>query len=169
MNKGLIIAIAMLFATLQLSAQKVGYINTEKILSVIPEYVSAQTQLDKLAEQYRQKIEGEYSKIETMYQNYQQQKANLSAAARQQRENEIIQKEQTVKELQKTYFGQDGLMQKRSEELMGPVKARVDAAVKKIAENGNFMIIFDTAVMQGVAYARSSDDLSALVIKELGY
>lgn len=52
---------------------------------------------------------------------------------------------------------------------MGPVKARVDAAVKKIAEKGDFMIIFDTAVMQGIAYTRSSDDLSTLVIKELGY
>ena len=41
--------------------------------------------------------------------------------------------------------------------------------VKKIAENGNFMIIFDTALLQGVAYARESDDLSPVVIKALGY
>ncbi len=169
MKKGLIIAFAMLFSALQMSAQKIGYINTEKILSVIPEYRSAQAQLENLGKQYSEKIESEYSKIEAMYQTYQQQKGSLSAQARAQRENEIISREQTVKELQKTYFGQDGLMQKKSEELLNPLKERVDAAIKKIAENGNFMIIFDTSLMQGVAYAREGDDLSGLVIKALGY
>lgn len=169
MKKGLILAVAMLFAAFQLSAQKVGYINTEKILAAIPEYKSAQTELEKLGNQYQQKIESEYSKIEVMYNNYQQVKGSLSAQARQQRENEIISREQTVKELQKSYFGQDGIMQKKSQELMDPIKERVDAAVKKIAENGNFMIIFDLSLMQGVAYARQGDDLSTLVIKALGY
>lgn len=169
MKKGLIIAVAMLFAALQMNAQRVGYINTEKILSVIPEYKSAQAQLENLSKQYSQKIESEYAKIETLYQNYQQQKGSLSAQVRTQRENEIISREQTVKELQKSYFGQDGLMQKKSEELLNPLKERVDAAIKKIAENGNFMIIFDTSLMQGVAYAKESDDLSGLVIKALGY
>ena len=169
MKKGLIIAVAMLFAALQMNAQRVGYINTEKILSVIPEYKSAQTQLENLSKQYSQKIESEYAKIETMYRNYQQQKGSLSAQVRAQRENEIISREQTVKELQKSYFGQDGLMQKKSEELLNPLRERVDAAIKKIAENGNFMIIFDTSIMQGVAYAKESDDLSGLVIRALGY
>lgn len=169
MKKVLITAVAVLFAALQLNAQRVGYINTEKILSVIPEYKSAQAQLENLGKQYSQKIESEYAKIESMYQAYQQQKGTLSAQARTQKENEIISREQTVKELQKTYFGQDGLMQKKSEELLNPLKERVDAAIKKIAENGNFMIIFDISLMQGVAYAKDSDDLSGLVIKALGY
>ena len=169
MKRCLVIAVAMLFASLQMSAQKVGYINTEKILSVIPEYKSAQIQLENLSKQYSQKIESEYAKIETMYQTYQQQKGSLSAQVRAQRENEIISREQNVKELQKTYFGQDGLMQKKSEELLNPLKERVDAAIKKIAENGNFMIIFDTSIMQGIAYAKESDDLSGLVIRALGY
>lgn len=167
--KWLILAFAMLFGTFPLSAQKVGYINTEKILSTIPEYTSAQMQLEELGKQYQQKIETEYSKIEAMYQSYQQQKGGLSPAARQQRENEIISREKSVKELQQSYFGQDGLMQRKSRELMDPIKERVDAAIKKIAENGDFMIIFDTSAMQGVAYSRPGDDLSGVVIKALGY
>lgn len=163
------IAVAMLFAAFQLNAQKTGYINTEKILSAIPEYSTAQKQLEALGKQYQQKIEGEYSKIEVMYNTYQQQKAGLSAQARQQRENEIIEREKNVKELQKTYFGQDGLMQKKSEELLNPIKERVDAAVNKIAESGNFMIIFDISMMQGIAWVNMEDDLSGLVIKALGY
>ncbi len=159
----------MLVGALQMNAQRVGYINTEKILSVIPEYKSAQTQLESLGSQYQEKIEAEYSKIETMYNTYQSQKANMSAQARQQKENEIIERERSVKQLQNTYFGQDGLMQKKSEELMGPIRERVDNAIAKIAEKGNFMIIFDLSVMQGVAYRNPADDLSGMVIEALGY
>lgn len=169
MKKGLIIALVMLFGALQLNAQKIGYIDTEKILKVIPEYKSAQTQLESLSSQYQSKIESEYSKIETMYNNYQRQKASMSAQARAQKENEIIEREKTVKQLQMSYFGQDGLMQKKSAELLDPIKDKVNAAIEKVASNGGYMILFDVAAMQGVAYKDADADLSQLVIKALGY
>ena len=58
-------------------------------------------------------------------------------------------------------------MQKKSQELMDPIRERVDAAVKKIAENGNFMIIFDLAILQGVVYDNPKYDLSARVLEEI--
>ena len=169
MKKGLIIALAMFIGALQLNAQKVGYIDTEKILKVIPAYKSAQTQLETLSEQYQSKIESEYSKIEVMYNNYQRQKTSMSAQARAQKENEIIEREKTVKQLQMSYFGQDGLMQKKSAELLDPIKNKVNAAIEKVASSGGYMILFDVAAMQGVAYKNENDDLSPLVIKALGY
>lgn len=169
MKKGLIIALAMFFGALQLNAQKIGYIDTEKILKVIPEYKNAQTQLESLSSQYQSKIESEYSKIETMYNSYQRQKASMSAQARAQKENEIIEREKTVKQLQMSYFGQDGLMQKKSAELLDPIKDKVNAAIEKVAQGGGYMILFDVAAMQGIAYRNSNDDLSQLVIKALGY
>ena len=45
------------FATLQMNAQKVGYIDTEKILAAIPAYRSAQSQLESLSKQYQEEIE----------------------------------------------------------------------------------------------------------------
>ena len=169
MKKGLIIALAMLVGALQLNAQKIGYIDTEKILKAIPAYKSAQTQLETLSEQYQSKIESEYSKIEVMYNNYQRQKATMSAQARAQKENEIIEREKTVKQLQMSYFGQDGLMQKKSAELLDPIKNKVNAAIEKVASGGGYMILLDVAAMQGVAYKNEADDLSHLVIKALGY
>ena len=169
MKKCLIIAAAMLFGALQLNAQKVGYIDTEKILEVIPAYKDAQAQLETLSEQYQKKVESEYAKIEVMYNNYQKQKASMSAQLRAQKENEIIEREKTVKQLQMSYFGQDGLMQKKSAELLDPIKEKVDAAIEKVAVGGNYTILFDVAAMQGVAYKNANDDLSSLVIKVLGY
>lgn len=169
MKKIIAIAFAMLFATLQMNAQKVGYIDTEKILAAIPAYRSAQSQLESLSKQYQEEIEREYAKIETIYNNYQSQKLNMSAQARQMKENEIIQKEKAVKELQQAYFGQNGNMQAKSEQLLNPIKERVEAAIKTLAQSENYVIILDVAAMQGVAYKDPAYDLSNKIIRYLGY
>ena len=169
MKKFLLIFVAVMSVAFQANAQKVGYIDTEKILSSIPAYKSAQQQLESLSNQYQSAIEAEYAKVETLYNRYQQQKANLTAQARQVKENEIIQKEQEVKKLQQEYFGQDGQMQQHSERLMQPVMEKMDAAIAKVARDGGYMLVLDVASMQGVAYKNAQYDLSDAVIKALGY
>lgn len=169
MKKILFVLVALLGISFQAAAQKVGYIDTEKILSAIPAYKSAQQQLDALGKQYQQVIEAEYAKIESLYNKYQQQKGNLTAQGRQAKENEIIRMEQAVKEMQKEYFGAEGAMQEHSARLMDPIKAKVDAAVEQLAGRGGYMIVLDIASMQGVAYCNPSYDLSNEVIRMLGY
>ncbi len=169
MKKVIVICVAMLFCALQLNAQKIGYINSEKILSAIPAYKSAQQQLESYSNQFQGIVDAEYAKIEALYNKYQQQKGNLTAQARQAKENEIIQKEQEVKQLQQNYFGQDGQMQQYSESLLGPIREKVDAAIAKVAQSGNYVMVLDVASMQGVAYTNAQYDLSAAVLKVLGY
>ncbi|MEF9932115.1 MAG: OmpH family outer membrane protein [Bacteroidales bacterium] len=176
MKRFLIVTIVILFAAMQVNAQsansigaKIGYINTETILSQIPEYKVAQEKLEVLSNQYKERVDGEVKKIEILYQSYQSSKATLSEQVRVQRENEIINRERSVKELQKTYFGQDGVMQKKSEELLTPIKDKIQQAIDKIAKDGNFMLIFDLAALQGVAYSNANDNLSNLVLKIMGY
>ena len=82
--KKIVIVITALFACIgSLSAQKIGYINTEDILGGIPAYVSAQTQLNTLSDKYRASIETELGKIESLYQEYQASRNSMSAAQRQ--------------------------------------------------------------------------------------
>lgn len=176
MKRVLLITFVLLFAAMQLDAQnlnmsgtKIGYINTETILSKIPEYKVAQEKLEVLSNQYKEKIDGELKKVEILYASYQSSKATLGETQRAQRENEIISMERNVKEQQKTYFGQDGVMQKKSEELLNPVKDKVQQAIDKVAKDGNFMLILDLAALQGVAYSNENDNLSGTVLKIMGY
>ena len=150
---------------MQANAQKLGYINTEKILSQLPEYVAAQQKLNELSAQYKEKVESEFKVVEQMYNKYMSVKGSLSAAQQSQQEEAIIAKEKSAKELRNLYFGQDGHMQRRSEELMQPIKAKVQEAVDKIAKNENFMIIFDLAAMQGVVYDNPQYDMSGKVLE----
>ena len=163
MKKTLIAIALLLSAAFSAQAQKVGLINTEQILARIPAYVTAQEQLDALNDKYKATIEAELGRIGTLYENYQANRASMTAAQRQNAENEIIQKERVVQEKQKIYFGEDGIMAKKAEELLAPIRSRVDRAVEAVAKQGGYDLILDLAVLQGVVYKRDAIDLTNLV------
>ena len=145
-------------------AQKIGYINTESILSEIPAYTAAQSQLEALSDKYKAQIETELGKIETLYQNYQASRNSMSASQRQNAENEIISKERVVQEKQRIYFGEDGIMAKKAEELLAPIRARVDKAIADVARMGGYDLVIDLAAVQGVVYKNEALDLTQFVL-----
>ena len=166
MKRFLFIAAAFLFAV-RLNAQRVGFLDTEKILASIPEYNSAKSQLESLEKGYRTKVENEFAAIEKLYNAYQANKGTMSQVVRAQKENEIISKEEAAKKLQESYFGENGIMQKKSQELLSPIKERVQAAIERVAKSGGYMMIVDIASQSGVIYTNSQYDLSQEVIKVL--
>ena len=91
----------------------------------------------------------------------------MSQVVRAQKENEIISKEEAAKKLQESYFGENGIMQKKSQELLSPIKERVQAAIERVAKSGGYMMIVDIASQSGVIYTNSQYDLSQEVIKVL--
>ncbi len=164
MKKIVIVITALLAFVGTLSAQKIAYINTEDILNEIPSYVSAQNQLNTLSDKYKAAIETELGKIESLYQVYQTSRGSMTAAQRKSAEDEIIAKERVVQEKQKIYFGEDGIMAKKAEELLGPVREQVDKAIRDVAQKGGYDLVIDLAAMPGVVYKNNALDLSAAVL-----
>ena len=148
-----------------LFGQKVGYMNTQTVLAQIPEYVAATQTLEKLGKQ--DYIEGEKIKIDNAYRKYQADRPRLGESARQTRENEIISMERDLQKKQKEYFGEGGVMSAKSEELLNPIKEKVDAAVKKVAKERGLSLIIDVSAQQGVVYQDPEHDLSMEIVKNL--
>lgn len=167
MRRIFLLSLVILASSTIIKAQSFGYINTETILKAVPEYATAQQQIQRVKAQYDAEIEGELKKVEQLYNTYQSQKANLSQNERSLRENEIITKERAVKELQKKYFGQEGVMAAKSKEIMEPIMTKLKSAIEKVAQSGGFIIIFDIATAQGVVYNNPENDMSQKVIKLL--
>ena len=148
-------------------AQNVCYIDTEEILGTVPEYQRVQDQLNKLADSYRTTLEDELNAVDKLYKDYQNRKASLSAAERQRLEEEIITKERAVKTKQNTYFGEDGVMANKSEELLATIKERLQAAIDAVAYRYNCSLIIDLAITTGIVYRDSRYDLTDEVIEYL--
>ena len=164
MKKSFLVIVALLMFIGTAGAQKIGYIDTESILSEIPAYTAAQSQLEALSDKYKAQIETELGKIETLYQNYQASRNSMSASQRQNAENEIISKERVVQEKQRIYFGEDGIMAKKAEELLAPIRARVDKAIADVARMGGYDLVIDLAAVQGVVYKNEALDLTQFVL-----
>lgn len=150
-------------------AQKFAFVDTEYILSRIPTYKAAQEQLDKIASQYQVEIEEKYKELDKMFQDFQTEKVLLTEEMKRKREDEIIEREKSVKELQMKYFGRDGMLFKKREELVKPIQDQVFNAVKEMATEGGYAIIFDAAGTANMLYTNPRYDKSDEVIQKLGY
>jgi outer membrane protein len=152
-----------------LFAQKFAYIDTDYILNNIPAYKSAQDQIDKLSDSWQKEVEGLYTEIDKMYKTYQSEKVLLTEEMKKKREEEIVNKEKEAKDLQKKYFGQDGSLFKKREELVKPIQDEVYKAVKEMAIEGGYSIIFDSSAGATMLYTDPKFDKSDAILQKLGY
>jgi outer membrane protein len=150
-------------------AQKIGYVDTEYILSNIPEYKAAQAEMDKISVDWQKEIEAKYNEIDKLYKIYQAESVLLTDDMKKKRENEIINKEKEVKELQKQRFGVDGELFNKRMELVKPIQDKVYSAVKQVAERGGLAFIFDKAGQVSLLYSNSKYDKSEDVLSFMGY
>jgi len=168
--KKIISFIGIIFLAMGLiQAQKYAFVDTEYILNRIPSYKAAQDQLDNLASDWQEEIETMYDEIEKMYKDFQAEKVLLTEEMKGRREEEIINREKSVKELQQKYFGRDGSLFTKRQELIKPIQDEVFIAVKEIATEGSYAVIFDTASGANMLFTNPKYDKSDEVLEKLGY
>lgn len=150
-------------------AQRLAYVDSEYILKHIPEYVSAQKQLEDMSEKWQKEVDARYSGIERMYKAYQQDQVMLSDEMRKKREDEIVQKEKETKDFQKKIFGFEGDLYKERLKLIKPIQERVSKAIQALAESQNLDIVLDKGSEVTFLFANPRLDKSNDVITKLGY
>ncbi len=157
------------FASLSSFAQRFAYVDSEYILKHIPEYTSAQKQLDALSQTWQKEVDGRFAEVETMYKAYQADQVLLTDEMRKRRENEIVEKEKAAKDFQRTKFGFEGELYQQRIKLIKPIQDRVAKAVEAVAENAQLDMIFDKNSNVIMLYASLRLDKSNDVITRLGY
>jgi len=149
--------------------QKFAYVDTEYILSNIPSYKAAQDKLDNLSKEWQKEIEEKYEQVDKMYKDFQTEKVLLTNEMIKQREAEILEAERAVKALQRKYFGTNGELFKKREELIKPIQDEVFTVIQDIAKSGNYAIIFDSATGANILFTDPKYDKSDEVLEKLGY
>lgn len=148
-------------------AQRIAYVDVNLILESIQEYQNAQTELDRVAATWRQEIAQEYDKIKAMYNRYQAEQVLMSDEARKQKEEEIMNKEQAVREMQKEKFGPEGELFKMRQELVQPIQQKVYTAIEVYANDKGYDFIFDKGGNAGILFASTRYDVTADILEEL--
>jgi len=169
MKKSGFLIVLMLLTSAVAVAQKYAFVDSEYIRKNIPAFTTAQEQLDKLSKQWEKEVADGYAVVEQMYKSYQNDAVLLSQEMKTKREEAIITKEKEMKELQNKYFGMEGDLFKKREELVKPIQDEILKAIKEMAVEGSYAVIFDTAAGGNILFANPKYDLSDQVLEKLGY
>lgn len=148
--------------------QRFAYVDTEYILDMIPDYRSAQKQLDALSLDWEKEMDKKQEEIDKMYHEFEAEKILLTEELKKKKEAEIKTKEQELKDFRNLKFGYEGELFKKRAELIKPIQDKIFDAVQKIAKTSALDFIFAKGGEVIMLYSNSKYDKSDEVLKELG-
>jgi len=164
----LLIGTALFANLLQAQNQKFAFVDSDYLLTNIPEYNDAQEELNTLSTKWEAEVTKAFKQVEDMYKEYQTESVLLPQDLKKKKEDEILKKEKEAKDLQMKYFGPTGDLYKKREELVKPIQEKVYNAIQQIAETRNYAFIFDKASGASMLYASPKLDISDEVLDEIG-
>ena len=164
MNKKFI-AILFLMAPLAIFAQKFGHLNSADIMQAMPEYKTAQTELQNLEKQYTNELQMMESELAKKSDAYEKEKATLPANIAQRREAEL---QDLYGRMQQYYQESQQQLAQASQEKMNVLVEKITKAIKEVGAAGGYLYIFDTS--SGIPYISEtlSTDVTAAVKTKLG-
>ena len=148
--------------------QKFGYIDTNFILSKMPEYQKAQSEIEQLSSGWQKEVEDLQRAVEVAYVSLKAEEVLLTEEMKAERMTMIQKKEAELKEYQRKVFGFGGLFFLKKQELIKPLQDKVWEAVEKVAKQNRLAIIFDKSGELVMIYTDPRHDYTDFVLEELG-
>ena len=167
MKYGALLILA-LFSMLPVHGQKFGYVDTDYILNKMPEYREVKQEIDQLSMGWQEEILNMSKEVEQMYAELQAEEVLLTDEMKQERLNEIKEKETALKEYQKKVFGFDGLFFLKKQELMKPLLDTVWDAIERVSKEQRLAVMFDKSRDLVMVYTDPRHDYTDFVLDELG-
>lgn len=147
--------------------QRVAYIDMNYILENVPEYASAQSQLDAKVKTWQQKLDALSDEIEQLKTDLSNEKSLLTKELISEREEDIAIKEEEFRRLQQAYFGPTGDLFQMRKQFVKPVQDQVYNAIQDIAAKKRYDFVFDKSSDLIMLYSNSKYDISELVLNAI--
>jgi len=148
--------------------QKIGYFDSDFILSNLPEYNGLEQQLELIAGQWRTELEQMQRELQQLEEDFEAKEILYTPEIRKQKQNEIQQKINDIRFFREQKFGPDGEYFQRQAELLEPIQRQVFEAVQAVAVRNGYDLIFDRAGDVRLIYARNEWNIDEEILIELG-
>ena len=168
MKKVFLLAACSLLLAAFAQAQKYAIIDTKYVLDKVPEYKTAQRQLDEIAAGWQKEIDNQQADLDKAYKDFDAEQVMLSDDLKHKRQDQLFNKEKSLRDLQRKRFGFEGDLFKKRQELIKPVQDKVYNAVQKLATQRGYDFILDKSEGITVIFADPKLEKSDDVLRELG-
>jgi outer membrane protein len=162
------LAALLLAAPAALAQQTIGFIDSSTILPQMPEFQSAQQELDRLTQQWQAEVQAVALEAEQMADRFAAREILYTDDERQAQLEAIEAKREERDALRSRYFGPQGELFREQQTQMRPAQERLLAAIEVVAEEGDYDYIFDRAGEYLFLYTRPRNNVTDLVLEELG-
>lgn len=135
-----LVLMLMLLAPMTMMAQKFGKVNFQTIMQALPDVAKANGELEALQKQKDNELKAMQDELNRKLDEYQKGQSTMNATAKQQKETELQGLNQKI---QQAYQDGQQELQKKSNELMQPIVAKVRAAIDAVGKAGNYTYIFE--------------------------
>ena len=139
--------------------------NSQEIITVMPEFTKAQADLDALSKQYREEMQRSEEEFNRKYQELLQQQDSLPKNILERRSKEVQDMAQRQQQFQQEAYQ---AMEKAQQEAMVPIYKKLDDAVQAVGKAEGVVYIFDIARTPVAYIGTGSIDLTAKVKTQLG-
>ena len=163
--KTILLATALCIGTVSFTQaqSKVAHINTQELISAMPEMKAAQAQLETLGKTYQTDIQTMATEFQNKVKQYDAESSTKTQEENTKRAQEVQTMEQNIRQFQ-GQAQQD--LQKKELELLQPITEKAKTAILKVARAQGFEYVLDSA--QGVMILSDGKNLLDDVKKELG-
>ena len=143
---------------------KIGHINSNELLSSMPERAKIQKDLETYATDLRTTLETMRKEYEVKIKDFQGKQDVMTEVIKNSKIKEITDLEKRITDFQQTA---EADLQKKEEELLQPVIDKAKEAINTVAKEGAYTYVLDSSVGV-VLYSVEGDDILPLVKKKLG-
>jgi outer membrane protein len=160
----LLIAVALSTVTMAQKGVKVGHINSNDLLTAMPERTAVQKELEEYADQLKVTLDAMRKEYETKIGEFQSKQDVMTDVIKETKIKEITDLEKRIGEFQQTA---EADLQKKEQELLQPIIDKAKTAINDVAKENNYTYILDSSVGV-VLYSIEGDDILPAVKKKLG-
>ncbi|MCX7167220.1 MAG: OmpH family outer membrane protein [Rhodocyclales bacterium] len=161
LKKYILAGVALLsFSAAVLAENRIGFVNSQKILNDAPQAAKAKKKIEKDFEKRDQDLQRIAKQLQGMQENLDKNAVTMAESERRTKEREFGDLNRDFQRKQREF--REDLSQRQNEE-MASIFERVNKIIKQIAEAEKYDIIFQEAV-----YTNPRIDITDKVIKALG-
>ena len=143
---------------------KLGHINSNDLMQIMPGRDSAQTVLQAEVAELEETLKSMQAEAEKRYNDYVANQAGWTELIRNTKQREIQDMAARIQEFQENAQQQ---LQEREQDLLKPIIDRAKKAIEEVAKEGGYSYILDAGTA-AVLYSQDSDDIMPQVKKKLG-
>ena len=142
---------------------KLGHIDSNELLKIMPGRDSAQAKLQREMTELEGALQNMQMELQQLYNDYMAKESQMSDLIKQVEQKKLQETGARIEEFQKNAQQK---LQESEKTLLTPIIDRAKEAIRKVAKDNGYTYIFDSAV--GVTLYEGGDDILPLVKKELG-